>query len=201
MTGTQARDRSVDEAANDDRPPKRTRLWIFLVCLGAVLAAIGGRGLWRGVETLKWPRVEAEIVSSDVTVRTSATSSGTPSIGVVSGGPRSEFAAYAVSFRYTIDGVEHIAHGVERGDLGLQNSQVSRDLGSAHPVGSRASVAVNPADPDDAWLVVGPSSAAKMVTGVGATFVLVGLWMRAVSRPTVVRGRAVRRRRNGRGES
>lgn len=198
MTGAEDRNRIVGEPANDDRPPRRTNLWIFLVGLGAVLAAIGGRGLWRGFETMKWPRVEAEIVSSDVTVRTSTTSSGTPSIGVVSGGPRSEFAAYAVSFRYTIDGVEHIAHGVERGDLGLQNSQKSRDLGFAHPVGSRASVAVNPADPDDAWLVAGPSSAAKMVTGVGATLVLVGLWMRAVSvagaKPkTVVRGRRRRR--------
>ncbi len=198
MTGAEERDRIVDETDDDERPPRRTNLWIFLVGLGAVLAAIGGRGLWRGFETLKWPRVEAEIVSSDVTVRTSTSSSGTPTIGVVSGGPRSEFAAYAVSFRYTIDGTEHVAHGVERGDLGLQNSQVSRDLGSAHPIGSRASVAVNPADPDDAYLVPGPSSAATMVTGVGAGLMLIGLWMRAVSvagaKPkTVVRGRRRRR--------
>lgn len=199
MSGEEGEERiaAVEARGDEDARPKRSGLWLFLVCLGTALAAIGLRALWRGFETLKWPRVEAEIVSSDVTVRTSASSSGTPSIGVVSGGRRDEFAAYAVSFRYTIDGAEHIAHGVERGDLGLQNSQKSRDLGFAHPVGSRARVVVNPADPDDAYVAPGPSSAAWMVTGVGTTLALVGLWIRAVS---VAGGEAktvVRRRRRG----
>lgn len=172
--------------AAEARP--RSRFWLFLVGLGLVLSTIGGHGLRLGLATVSWPRVEAEIVSSDVTVRADRSSSGTPTIGVVAGGPRSEFAAYAVSFRYVVDGREHIGHGVERGDLGLQNSEKSRDLGHAHPVGSRAVVVVDPADPNDAYLVAGPSSAAKMVTGIGVGFVVIGLWVRAASR------RAERRR-------
>lgn len=193
MTGGRGNERVADETADDDdRPPTRTRFWLFLVGLGAVLGAIGGRGLWLGHQTTAWPRVEAEIVSSAVTVRTSSSSSGTPTIGLVAGGPRDEFAAYAASFRYSIDGREHVSHGVERGDLGLQNSQASRDLGLAHPIGSRAMVAVNPADPDDAYLVPGTSSAARMVFGVGGALMVIGLWVRAASRPAT---RAVRRRR------
>lgn len=198
MTGAEekpARADAGEPTAGDERAPVRTRFWIFLVGVGAGLAALGGHGLRLGWETARWPRVEAEIVSSDVTVRVNPSSSGTPTIGLVAGGRRDEFASYAASFRYSVDGVEHVAHGIERGDLGLQNSQLSRDLGLAHPIGSRAMVAVDPADPDDAYLVPGLSSAAKMVTGVGMALLLIGLWVRAVSRvPATSRARRRRRR-------
>lgn len=183
------------DPGDDEAPPRRTSFWIFLVGLGTALASLGGRGLWLGFETTRWPRVEAEIVDSRVTVRVDASSRGTPTIGLASSGTRDEFASYAANFVYTVDGRDHLGHGIERGDLGLQNSEKSRELGLAHPVGSKARVAVNPADADDAYLVPGPSSAAMMLTGVGLALVGIGLWVRAVSVPAGAPTRPRRDRR------
>ncbi|MBV5266103.1 hypothetical protein [Pinisolibacter aquiterrae] len=96
MTGAEekpARPDAGEPTAGGERPPVRTRFWIFLVGVGAGLAALGGHGLWLGWETTKWPRVEAEMVSSDVTVRVTASSSGTPTIGFFAGGRRDEVAS------------------------------------------------------------------------------------------------------------
>lgn len=161
---------------------------LFLMVLGAGLGGLGLHSLRLGWATRSWPLVAAEIVDAKLTIRTDATGSGTPRIGVVSGGNRDEFAAYATSFRYTVDGVTHIAHGVERGDLGIQNSAKSQDLAFAHPVGSRTAVAVNPADAGEAYLVAGPSSTAKLLCGLGAAFLLVGLAVRRASRRSAATG-------------
>lgn len=168
---------------DDEAPPRRTRFWIFLVGVGVALSAVGGRAAWRGHETRTWPRVEAEIVDSRVTVRVDPSSRNTPAIGLTSSGIRDEFASYAANFVYTVDGVRHLGHGIERGDLGLQNSAKSRELGLAHPVGSKAMVAVDPNDPNVAYLVPGMASAAKLVTGVGLALIVAGLWVRGVSVP------------------
>ena len=150
----------------------------FLVAVGLVLGALGARAWWLGHQTTSWPRLEAVMVSSDLTVRTDTSGRSTPSIGVVSSGNRDEFAAYAASFRYVVDGVEYIAHGIERGDFGLQNSALSRDLSFAHPIGSKTVVVVNPRDPADAYLVTGPSSTSRLLLGVGAAFLSIGVWIR-----------------------
>lgn len=158
--------------------PRRTAFPLFLMGLGLVAGLFGARAYWQGHETRSWPRLEAEMVSSRLTVRTDASGRSTPTIGVVSSGPRDEFAAYAASFRYHVDGVDYIAHGIERGDLGLQNSELSRDLSFAHPIGSRTVVVVNPRDPAEAYLVTGPSSTSRLLLGAGAAFVLIGVWIR-----------------------
>lgn len=165
-----------------ERPGGGGSFGLFLIVLGVAIGGLGLHSLRLGWQTRSWPSVEAEIVDAKLTIRANQSSSGTPSIGVVSGGPRDEFAAYAANFRYTVDGVTHIGHGIERGDLGIQNSQKSRDLDFAHPVGSRTTVVVNPADAREAYLVAGPSSTAKLLTGVGSAFLLIGLWIRSVSR-------------------
>lgn len=172
-----------DSDPDDDAPPRRTRFWIFLVSVGVVLSVVGGRAAWLGYETRTWPRVEAEIVDSKVTIRVDPSSRGTPTIGLTSSGIRNEFASYGANFVYTVDGVRHLGHGIERGDLGLQNSAKSRELGLAHPVGSKAMVAVDPNDPTVAYLVPGIASAAKMVTALGVAAIAIGLWVRAVSVP------------------
>ncbi len=196
MTKTAADETShVPEPDDDEAPPRRTRFWIFLVGVGGVLSAVGGRAAWLGHETRSWPRVEAEIVDSRVTVRVDPSSRGTPTIGLTSSGIRDEFASYAANFVYTVDGVRHLGHGIERGDLGLQNSAKSRELGLAHPVGSKAMVAVDPNDPTVAYLVPGIASAAKMVTGLGVALVVIGLWVRAVSFPDTGGRRGRRGRR------
>jgi len=158
---------------------RRTGFAWFLISIGAGALAIGLWGMKLGWETLKWPRVEAEIVDSKLTIRDARPSRSPSGMGPLTSYNREEFAAYATTFRYEVNGEFHIAHGVERGGLGLQNSAKSRALDEAHPIGSRAMVVVDPADPDDAYLVAGPSSAAKMATGVGTAFVLIGLWVRS----------------------
>lgn len=166
----------------------------FLISIGAGALAIGLWGMKLGWETLKWPRVEAEIVDSKLTIRDARPYRSPSGMGPLTVYGRDEFAAYATAFRYEANGEIHIAHGVERGDLGLQNSAKSRALEEAHPIGSRTMVAVDPNDPDHAYLVPGPSSAAKMATGVGTAFVLIGLWVRSAILQGNRRSRRRRRR-------
>lgn len=155
----------------------RTGFPRFLVVVGLVLGALGVRAWWLGHQTTTWPRLEAVMVSSDLTVRTDASGRSTPTIGVVSSGNREEFAAYAASFSYRVNDVDHVAHGIERGDFGLQNSALSRDLSFRHPIGSRTTVVVNPNDPAEAYLVAGPSSTSRLLLGLGAAFTLIGAWI------------------------
>ncbi len=177
------RQRSIDPAEDVSEVPSapkggRSMFPHVLVGLGLIAGIFGARAYWLGHETRNWPRVEAEMVSSRLTVRTDQSARSTPSIGVASSGNRDEFAAYAASFRYVVDGVERIGHGVERADLGLQNSALSRELEFSHPIGSKTRVVVNPRDPAEAYLVAGPSSTSRLLLGLGAGFALVGLWVR-----------------------
>ena len=103
-------------------------------------------------------------------------------VGKVGVSERSEFAAFTVVFRYAAAGETRLGSGVERGDLGLQNSAKSRELNDAYPIGTKTMVVVDPTDPDDAYLLAGPSSAAKMLSAVGLGMVLIGLWMRSLMR-------------------
>lgn len=160
-----------------------------VIGLGLVPLGFGLWGLTLGLETLGWPRVEAEIVDKHLLLRDDTPDRPTVRIGRVGITERSEFAAFAVVFRYTAGGATRLGGGVERGDLGLQNSAKSRELNDAHPIGARVMVVVDPADPDDAYLLAGPSSAAKMLSAVGAGMVLIGLWMRRLMRRGIGSGR------------
>ena len=153
-----------------------------VIGLGLVPLGFGLWGLKQGFETLRWPEVEAEIVDKRLMLRDDTPNRGGVQVGHVRIQQRSEFAAFAVLFRYTFAGETRLGAGVERGDLGLQNSAKSRELDDAHPIGSKAMVVVDPRDPDDAYLLAGPSSAAKMLAAVGAGMVLIGLWMRSLMR-------------------
>lgn len=179
---------AAPDGRTEPAKPRRSAFPLVLMGLGVVLGVFGGRAHWLGHETRSWPRLEAEMVSSKLTVRTDQSGRSTPTIGVVSSGPRDEFAAYAASFRYVVDGVEYIAHGIERGDLGLQNSELSRDLSFAHPIGSKTVVVVNPSDPTDAYLVAGPSSTSRLLLGLGAAFLTIGAWIRWAMAKVAARG-------------
>ncbi|MDK9696595.1 MAG: DUF3592 domain-containing protein [Siculibacillus sp.] len=172
--------------------PHSTGMAWTVIVIGLLPLGFGLWGLKLGLETLRWPRVEAEIVDERLILRDDTPSRGGVRVGHVQVRERTEFAAFAVIFRYTVAGETRLAAGVERGDLGLQNSAKSRELHDAHPVGSRAMVVVDPADPADAYLLAGPSSAAKMLTGVGAALVLIGLWMRSLMRRGIGSGAPVR---------
>ncbi len=164
------------------RAPRPTGMAWFIVAMGLVPLSFGAWALKLGLETFGWPRVEAVIVDETLSLRDDTPSRSSSSIGAFGLRQRTEFASFAVRFRYEFDGRARIGTGVERGDLGLQNSAKSRELSDAHPVGSKATVVVDPTDPDDAYLLVGPSSAAKMLTGVGVALISIGLWMRSLMR-------------------
>ena len=171
--------------------PRSTGMAWTVIVLGLVPLGFGLWGLKHGLETLRWPKVEAEIVDKRLILRDDTPTRGGVQIGHVRIQERSEFAAFAVVFRYDFDGATRLGGGVERGDLGLQNSAKSRQLNDAHPIGSKVMVAVDPKDPDDAYLVAGPSSAAKMASAVGAVMVLIGLWMRSLMRRGIGSGAPV----------
>jgi hypothetical protein len=182
--------RSVGPAAGAVRPNRTGMAWT-VIAIGVVPLGFGLWGLKQGFETRNWPRVEAEIVDRTLAIRESPRDRRSERRGTTVIGDTGEFAAFSVVFRYTIAGETHFAGGVERGDLGLQNSAKSRELNEAHPVGSKTMVVVDPDDPDDAYLVAGPSSAAKMLSGVGAGMVLIGLWMRSLMRRGIGTGTPV----------
>lgn len=185
--GTKAGERP---AGRRGAPRSTVFAWMVIV-LGLVPLGFGLWGLKQGLETLRWPKVEAEIVDKKLILRDDTPSHGGVQVGHVRIRERTEFAAFAVLFRYTFAGETRLGAGVERGDLGLQNSAKSRELDDAHPIGSKAMVVVDPNDPDDAYLLAGPSSAAKMLSGVGAGMVLIGLWMRSLMRRGIGSGRPV----------
>lgn len=162
--------------------PRSTGMAWTVIVLGLVPLGFGLWGLKQGLETLRWPKVEAEIVDKRLILRDDTPSRGGVQVGHVRIRERTEFAAFAVVFRYTAGGETRLGAGVERGDLGLQNSAKSRELDDAHPIGSKVVVVVDPKDPDDAYLLAGPSSAAKMLSAVGAVLVLIGAWMRSLMR-------------------
>lgn len=178
-----------------DRGSDRTGLAWALIGIGAVTLGLGFYDLRLGMETRQWPKVEAEIVDSRLTVRVDTPSRGRAGIDPFTSHTKDEFSTYATAFRYEVDGEPHLAHGVERGDLGLRNSAKSQALKRAHPVGSHVTVVVDPSDPDNAYLLAGPSSTAKTATGVGAAFVAIGVWVLALVRRRLSRSRrAVRPR-------
>ncbi len=162
--------------------PRSTGMAWTVIVLGSVPLGFGLWGLKQGLETLRWPKVEAEIVDKRLILRDDTPTRGGVQVGHVRIQERTEFAAFAVLFRYTAAGEVRLGAGVERGDLGLQNSAKSREQDNAHPVGAKVMVVVDPQDPDDAYLLAGPSSAAKMLSAVGAGMVLIGLWMRSLMR-------------------
>lgn len=151
-----------------------------LVAIGGVSLGLGLSGLWLGCATSKWPRVEAEIVDSRTIARVDTPVRDHAGITPVAAHDRDAFAADAIAFRYEVNGVVHIGADVERGDLGLRTSAKSHALEHDHPIGSHTTVVVDPTDPENAYLLAGPSATAKTVTGVGAAFVLIGFWMRGL---------------------
>jgi hypothetical protein len=141
------------------RPPRR-RHRLLLAC-GTLPLVFGLYGMARGLETRAWPATEAVVLASRLDL--SADRDG------------HDRATVGVRFRYVVDGVEHVASGVERGDLGLQNSAAARRWAKDWPPGTTLDAVYDPADPADAYLVRGVSGPAKMLTAIGAALWLAGL--------------------------
>lgn len=86
--------------------------------------------------------------------------------------------SFHVLYRYTVDGREYVAGGVEPYDFGMQNSAGAAKMSERHPPGSTAVVAYDPANPAIAFLEPGPSSFALVLIAIGAVMGLSGFWVR-----------------------
>jgi hypothetical protein len=83
-----------------------------------------------------------------------------------------------VLYRYTVDGREYAAGGVEPYDFVMQNSAGAAKMSERHPPGSTAKVAYDARNPAVAYLEPGPSSFALVLGGIGAFITLCGFWVR-----------------------
>jgi hypothetical protein len=143
-----------------------------LMVLGALIFALGAYGAVRGAMTLHWPRAQAEITSADLLRQSAETT------GIDGRSTRDSWNSFHVLYRYRVGDRDYVAGGVEPYDFGMQNSAGAAKMQERHPIYSKAEVAYDPNDPAIAYLEPGPSSFAKMLSGVGAFMLLVGFWVR-----------------------
>jgi hypothetical protein len=141
------------------------RISYFFLAIGAASFALGAWAAANGALTLRWPRVEAEVVSADHRLHeTQRRDQRAPD----------QRHTFAISYVYTVDGQRYLSHGIEPDDFGMQNSGDAIKLANAHRIGSKVQVAYDPANPHVAYLDPGPSSFSLMLVGIGAAFGLVG---------------------------
>jgi hypothetical protein len=156
------------------RPSKNALIWGSLfILIGTTLLLLGGWSAKLGFETTKWPQVVATIVDSKISIIQHAHDS--------SHQPRDSLYLTVV-YAYEVGGQAYTAGGLERGTLGNGNEYQVRKLWGTLIEGQKVTVAVNPDDPTDAYLVPGVSGVAYMLGGVGLTVFLIGLIMFATYR-------------------
>ena len=143
-----------------------------LMVLAALILALGAYGTVRGAMTLKWPRADATITSADL-LRQTTTGRGPDGRSI-----EESWNSFHVLYRYTVDGRDYAAGGVEPWDFGMQNSAGAAKMSERHPPGSTARVAYDPRNPAIAYLEPGPSSFALVLLAIGAIMGLSGLWVR-----------------------
>jgi hypothetical protein len=181
---------SPDRPRNSQSSPARTIsivAWVILL-LGAAVLSLGLYGAQKGYETTRWQQVAAEIVDRDVALSDDVRKKRTASGRKVRRVSRDALAMFHVTFRYEVDGEEFLSGGVERGSLGMQNTGRAKELGRLYPVGMMTTVAVNPAGPQEAYLVTGISTPAKMLTIIGALLLAAGLLVRKLARSVAASG-------------
>jgi len=143
-----------------------------LMVLAGLIFILGAYGTVQGALTLGWPRAEATIITADLARQIMMTRDP-------DGRSREEsWNSFHVLYRYTVDGREYAAGGVEPYDYGMQNSASAAKMGERHPPGSTAKVAYDPRNPAIAYLEPGPSSFALVLGGIGAFMALCGFWVR-----------------------
>jgi hypothetical protein len=143
-----------------------------LMVLATLILAIGAYGTVMGAMTLKWPRAEATITSSDL-LRQTTTGRGPDGRSI-----EESWNSFHVLYQYRVGDRDHVAGGVEPWDFGMQNSAGAEKMRARHPIGSQAQVSYDPANPAIAYLEPGPSSFALVLSGIGSFMLLVGWWVR-----------------------
>jgi flagellar basal body rod protein FlgC len=153
-------------ARKKKRPGKPDyRMAYFFFVLGAISFVLGAWAAINGVQTLRWPSVQAEIVAANLQLHeTERRDQRSPD----------RRHTFAVAYVYAVDGQRYLSHGIEPEDFGMQNSGDAVKLANVYPVGSKAQVVYDPANPAMAYLKPGPSSFSLMLLGIGVAFALAG---------------------------
>ncbi len=144
-----------------------------LIVFAAPILALGLWGMAHGLLTLRWPRVQAEIIEADL--RTFSGQSNDPR-------RRDEWHAFSVHYTYNVDGKDYFGGRVEPYDYGMQNSAGAERMRDRHPVGPLANVAYDPKDASVAYLEPGPSSFSLILVFIGAVIGGSGLWIRSLAK-------------------
>lgn len=149
------------------------RMAWFLAVLGTIAFGFGAWGAYNGWLTLKWPRAAAEIVDARLTQHERETRD-------VQRPDR--WTTFDVHYLYRIDGKVHLGGGIEPYAFNMQNSAGAKKMADAYPVGATTTVAYNPKDVSEAYLMPGPSSFSLVLLAIGAIFWLVALLARRMIR-------------------
>jgi hypothetical protein len=149
------------------------RMAWFLAVLGVIAFGFGAWGAYNGQQTLKWPRVEAEIVDAKLTRHERETRD-------VQRPDR--WTTFTVRYLYRVDGKTYLGGGTEPYDFNMQNSAGAKKMADAYPVGMKTTVAYNPTNVSESYLMPGPSSFSLVLLGIGAVFWLVALLARRMIR-------------------
>jgi hypothetical protein len=169
---TQARPSATTPRKSASKPG---RVWgAIFVAVGAALLALGLWSAKLGFETSGWPRAEATFLDKQVSV-SEDTSHHT--------GTREESIFTRVVYVYEAAGRSYTASGFERGGFGMASQADLVKLAQGVSIGDKALVAYNPADPSEAYLKPGVANIAYLFGGLGLFVLLLGLMMRAASRP------------------
>lgn len=153
--------------ARRKKPPGKPdyRIVYFFLALGAISFALGAWAAIAAAQTLRWPSVQAEIVAANLQLHeTERRDQRSPD----------RRHTFAIAYVYTVEGQRYLSHGIEPEDFGMQNSADAVKLANAYPVGSKAQVVYDPANPAVSYLKPGPSSFSLMLLGIGLAFALVG---------------------------
>jgi hypothetical protein len=122
---------------------------------------------------LKWPRAQAEIVDAKLTLHERETrDTHRPD----------RWHTFDVHYLYRVDGKVYLGGGIEPYAAGMQNSAGAKKMAEAYPVGAKTTVAYNPADMNEAYLIPGPSSFSLVLLALGVIFWLVALLARRMIR-------------------
>ena len=149
------------------------RMAWFLAVLGVVVFGFGAWGAYNGQLTTKWPRAEAEIVDAKLTQHERETRD-------VNRPDR--WTTFDVHYLYRIDGKVYLGGGIEPYAFNMQNSAGAKKMADAYPVGAKTTVAYNPADVSEAYLMPGPSSFSLILLVIGVIFFLGALLARRMIR-------------------
>lgn len=142
--------------------------WIFpfiFTAIGAGLLYFGVLAYQQAKASLDWPRVDGTIVSSEFQSRR---------------GEDSTFYEAEVLYEYTIEGVLHSSNRVAFGSVSSSDPSGARQTVNRYPAGATVPVSVNPENSVESVLEPGVSTATYFLPGVGAIFLVVGLFLYAL---------------------